>query len=403
VTVSAPDTSDGPGTGDPAGAPPRARARPLRQAAGLALFGGVVAAAVLARDVLGRVVRTLGDADPVATAAAVGLAAGSMLLYARMQAVLLRGAGVATPFGPMASLAFAAHSLSISLPGGPLFSTTYNFRRLRALGAAAPVASWVIAVSGVLSTAGLAVVGVLGGLLAGGGGGLAGLAPAAGLGALLAAGTWLLRARPGVVRPVGRLLARVAGDRARAGLEGAVRDLGTLTVGAAVWARATLASVGNWLLDAASLALCCWAVGVHDVGLAGLLLAYTACMAAAHATLVPSGLGVADAALAVGLSTAGAAGGAAVAATVLYRLIAVGAVNAAGWWSWWRLRTADAHPSEPAPSGRAAPVPRPSRAARPDGPRPERVTARPLPSPGRSGIGKLPRQSGAQRARRVAR
>jgi hypothetical protein len=52
------------------------------------------------------------------------------------------------------------------LPGGPVFSTTFNFQQLRRFGASAAVASWCIALSGVLSTGALIVIGSAGGILA---------------------------------------------------------------------------------------------------------------------------------------------------------------------------------------------------------------------------------------------
>ena len=36
--------------------------------------------------------------------------------------------------------AYAAHSLSATLPGGPVFSTTFNFQQMRRFGASAAVA-----------------------------------------------------------------------------------------------------------------------------------------------------------------------------------------------------------------------------------------------------------------------
>jgi len=66
----------------------------------------------------------------------------SMSTYARMQQALLRGAGTTVPVRRHVALAYAAHSLSATLPGGPVFSTAFNFQTLRRYGASSAVASW---------------------------------------------------------------------------------------------------------------------------------------------------------------------------------------------------------------------------------------------------------------------
>src|SRR4051812_31912732 len=76
----------------------------------------------------------------VASAVLVELA--SMGTYARMQRALMRGAGTKISVRKHVATAYASHSLSATLPGGPLFSTTFNFQQWRRFGASAAVASW---------------------------------------------------------------------------------------------------------------------------------------------------------------------------------------------------------------------------------------------------------------------
>ena len=45
-----------------------------------------------------------------------------------------------------------SHDPEATLPGGPVFSTTFNFQQMRRFGASPAVASWCIALSGTLST-----------------------------------------------------------------------------------------------------------------------------------------------------------------------------------------------------------------------------------------------------------
>jgi len=98
-------------------------------------------------------------------AAAVVAELASMGTYARMQRTLLRGAGTKVKIRKHVAVAYAAHSLSATLPGGPVFSTTFSFQQMRRFGASPAVASWCIALSGVLSTAALVVIGAVGGIL----------------------------------------------------------------------------------------------------------------------------------------------------------------------------------------------------------------------------------------------
>src|SRR4051812_33918029 len=96
---------------------------------------------------------------------AVAAEIASMGTYARMQRALLRGARPKVSVRKHVATAYAAHPLSATLPGGPVFSTSFNFQQLRGFGASAAVASWCIAFSGVLSTGALIVIGAAGGIL----------------------------------------------------------------------------------------------------------------------------------------------------------------------------------------------------------------------------------------------
>ena len=107
-----------------------------------------------------------GASSSAAQKLPVTLQLASMGLYGRMQRRLLRGAGTTVPLRRAVSMAYAAHSMSMTLPGGPLISTVYNYRRMRGFGADSVVAAWATAASGVLSAIGLAVLGVGVGVLA---------------------------------------------------------------------------------------------------------------------------------------------------------------------------------------------------------------------------------------------
>ncbi|MBC3764093.1 lysylphosphatidylglycerol synthase transmembrane domain-containing protein [Quadrisphaera oryzae] len=311
------------------------------------LLLGVVAVELVAgrRDVL-RALRAVSD--PVwwtlGLAALVDLA--SMVAYAVMQRRLLLGAGVprsAARRRATTALAFEAHSLSISLPGGPVFSTAHNFARMTALGASRPTTTWVIAVSGVLSSAALALLGAVGGVWTGARGDLGHLLAAAGVFVVVVVAARMLgahRAWASTAHDVTTAaLTRLSGRRPRTGaalhrVHAGAHGLAAVRVRPSTWVWAGAGALANWVLDAAALWLCCTAAGLDGLRPEHVLLAYTAAMAAASFPLVPAGLGVVDAALTVGLVAAGATPGEALAADVLYRAVSLGLVGGSGWVLW---------------------------------------------------------------------
>jgi len=279
----------------------------------------------------------------VAGALAVELT--SMRTYARMQSALLRGAGTKVGVHKHIALAYAAHSLSATLPGGPVFSTTFNFQQMRRFGASAAVASWCIALSGVLSTGALILIGAVGGILARSSGGWHTLI-GYGVGALVVAVAvrtialhpdWLDRPVRALLGGVNRARRRPA-DHGRDRLFGFMDQLRSVRVHPANYAIAIVLAVANWLFDALCLWMCCVAVGADGITATKLMIAYCAGMAAASVPIVPGGLGVVDGALILGLVAGGLSSSSAVAAVVLYRLISFGFIIGAGWLIWLGIR-----------------------------------------------------------------
>ncbi|MET7401417.1 YbhN family protein [Dactylosporangium sp. NPDC005572] len=264
---------------------------------------------------------------------AVGAALASMRAYASMQGRLLRSAGVRVPMAQQLALAYAAHSLSVTLPGGPAFSTGLNYRQMRRFGASPAVTSWCIALSGLLSAAALAVITAAGAVTAHGAPRWPALAALAAAVALATAGVRRLARTPDALAPVLAVVNRVRRRPPGHGADRLAEFLGQLRATRLTPAHATVAAgyaLLNWLLDAACLWLCLHAVA-GGVGPGRLLLAYCAGMAAGTVTIVPAGLGIIDGALVLGLTTAGAATSAAVAGVVLYRLVSFGFIIALGW------------------------------------------------------------------------
>jgi putative heme transporter len=281
--------------------------------------------------------------DWVAAALLAELA--SMGTYARMQRALLRGAGTTVKVRRHVAVAYAAHSLSATLPGGPLFSTTFNFQQMRRFGASPAVASWCIALSGALSAGALVTIGAVGGILARASGswrtltgyGLGALALALAVRLIAAHPEWLDRPARGLLGGVNRVRRRPPeqGQDRLLSFVGQLRSVRVHPVNVAV---AVLLAVANWLFDALCLWMCCVAVGAHGITATRLVIAYCAGMAAASVPVVPGGLGVIDGALILGLVTGGLASSSAVAAVVLYRLISFGFIIGAGWLVWLAIR-----------------------------------------------------------------
>jgi putative heme transporter len=265
----------------------------------------------------------------------------SMGTFARMQRALLRGAGTKVPIRKHVAMTYAAHSLSATLPGGPVFSSTFNFQQMRRLGASSAVASWCIALSGVLSAGALIVIGAVGGILARNAGswrplvvyGIGALLLAVGVRKIAQHPEWLDRPARGLLSGVNRVRRRPR-DHDQERLFSFVEQLRSIRVAPANFVVAAALALANWLFDALCLWMCCVAVGADGLTATKLVVAYCAGMAAASVPIVPGGLGVVDGALILGLVAGGLTTSSAVAAVVLYRLISLGFIIGVGWLVW---------------------------------------------------------------------
>jgi len=277
-----------------------------------------------------------------------------MTAYARMQRHLLSSAGVRAPLRRYVALAYAAHSLSVTLPGGAAFSTRFNYRQMRRFGAGPAVASWAIALGGLLSTGAFALISAGSAVAA------HGTPPWRTLVALLLAALLLLlglrwaAARPDRLEAAARLA--VAGvnrllRRSREHGLGQVRDFVTQLRAARLTPAHGAAALGhavlNWLFDAGALWMCLRAISDQPPSATQVLLAFCAGMAAGSITIVPGGLGIIDNALIVALAATGVPVAAAIAAVVLYRLLTLGFVVGAGWLAWLVTRGSAAAPLDP--------------------------------------------------------
>lgn len=322
--------------------PPPRRRRPWMRAARL-ILPGMVAALLTTELVLlwpagWSAASALAASSAGWLAVAAAAAVASMIAFGAVRQGTLRAAGVRVPLGPAVAMSYAAGALHATLPGGTVISTGYAYKRLRAWGASGAAATWSLAVTGLLATATLSVIGLTGVLL---GGGTAGsVLQSAGVIAvvmLVIAGLVRLTRSPDrlgvaaghVLRWINRLRGRPT-DTGHHVLATLIEDLTAIRPSRRAWLGAWVLSLANWVLDAVCLAASCAAVGVH-VGIPAMLITFTAGLATSSLTALPGGVGAVEAALILGLSTAGASLTAAVAAVLIYRALSLGGVVVIGW------------------------------------------------------------------------
>lgn len=329
----------------------------LRRGALVALLVFFAVELVLAWPSLTSAVSQLHAPKPGWVAAAVLAELIAISSYARMQRRLLRSTGLKVPLRRHIALAYAAHSVNETLPGGPAFSAKLNYQQMRSFGASPAIASWAIAFSSIFSTAALAVVTATGAVLAGGTPPWLNLVGLTVVAAGIIIGTRQIARHPQGLEHVSRVvLARInrvirkPEERGLTLVLGFISQLGTARLSLRNGAAAATFALINWGIDAAALWMCLRAVSNEPINIGQLLLAFCAGMAAATLTIVPGGLGIVDNALILGLITGGVSASTAIAAVVLYRIISLGFIIGAGWIAWLLIhnRRADDEYSEDA-------------------------------------------------------
>jgi hypothetical protein len=314
----------------------------------------VIAAAVWQHKALLSGAARLASVSPVFVAAALVAELVSSVALAEVQRRLLEAGGTQVGRGSLVAVDLASGAIGATLPVGFAFSTVYMYRQFTRRGALPAVAVWVLAVSGALCVAALAVLGTVGAQVSGLGvlssplGALVGASFAVVAVAVLAALVWVSASTPrleGAARMIGRLQASVlsafrrqrAGEgRDPAGLLGLER-LDGVSLGLREWSGLFVLAEVNWLADIAALALALAAVGA-GVPWGGLVLAYAVSQAASSIPLLPGSIGVAEGSLALALVGAGIRPADAIAGVLTYRLITFWVLLPVGWALWARLR-----------------------------------------------------------------
>lgn len=338
----------------------------------LAVVAAVLAVeAALASDQLAAAFKSLYAAKQPWLVAAALASAASIHSFAQIQRTLLGSAGVPVRQCRSEAAFYAANSLSTTLPGGPVLSTTFLYRQQRIWGASPIVASWQLVMSGVLQVVGLAVLGLGGAFFLGSKNSLFSLLLTLGGATALLLLAQVIASRPALIDGIGvRALPRLNAVRdkpADAGLDTwreILTQLRSVSLGRRDLSAAFCWSLFNWIADVACLACAAYATG-GNASVAGLTVAYVAARAAGAIPLMPGGLLIVEAVLVPGLVSAGMAWPEAISAMLIYRLISWLLVAAVGWVMFFLLfRTEnDVDPDTAATAAAAPPVPAGPRSA----------------------------------------
>lgn len=334
------------------------RRRKLKWIVGGLLVVVLTVEVILIWPELSRSVRDLGDLKWWWVAAAIVASMAEMSSFARVQRALLSAAGVKVTQRQSLSVALAANSMSVTLPGGPVVATTFTYRRMRAWGAQPVVATWQLVMAGVLQAAGLALLGLVGALLVGATTNPFSLIFSAGALFLIVVLIQYAASNPGSFESIGLIALRGVNRMRKKPEETGARawkkiviQIRAVQLDRPHAARAFGWSLFNWLCDGACLMFAAYAVGGHP-SIAGIAVAYAAGTAASRAIpLLPAGLGVMDAVLVPALTASGMSGAEALSAVVVYRLISFVLVAVVGWIVFaFRYRGAPTDDTEPPPN-----------------------------------------------------
>jgi putative heme transporter len=273
----------------------------------------------------------------------------SMITFARLQRTMLTAGGVCVPFHRAVVLTFAANVMSVTLPAGPAVSTTYTYKHMRQWGADAPLVTFSLVASGILSTITLVIIGVLGGALAGRQPNPVILTVEIAAVIAIALALRRLAHRPDLVLKLSTVtlhaynkVRRRPRDTDIERLDAFLEELAVIHPRGRDWGRGLLFSALNWTADFVCLFAACRAIGAGGLTLGVALIAYAAGMAASSIPLLPGGLGIVDGAMILALSQGGLSGGHATAGVAVYRLISFFLVALIGAGAWLLVRQADA-------------------------------------------------------------
>jgi putative heme transporter len=337
---SAPPPRSGPGQ-EPGGQDSPRRRRPwVRVAAVVLSVAVIVTVIVLDRHTLAESLSRLGGLNLLWFALAICCELISLSAFGLSRRRLLRADGHQARFGSVMAITYAGNALSMSIPfAGAELAAVFSYQQFRRRGLDPALTGWALGLSAIASSSALALVLIVGALVAG-----KPLATALGFlgGVLFAlpAITVILalrfprvrgfanRALTGAVRHGQRIFRRPGPDQVA--LDEFLQRLASIRLSWLSYAEVFGLAVANWLFDCACLACAIRAVGV-PVPWEGLLVAYGVGAIAGSTGVTPGGFLIVEAALTAALTAAGLNAGDALGAVLAYRLVNFWMILLGGW------------------------------------------------------------------------
>jgi uncharacterized protein (TIRG00374 family) len=266
------------------------------------------------------------------------LAEGTSLAgFGLLQHRVLRAAGTRIPLPGLVALSLANEAIANTVPAGPALSCVYRYRYYRRRGASEASAGWcvfTVLIAQAVSMALLLLVGVLVAMLASASVGSAGVAAVGAV--IVIAGLAVMIRRDLVLRLIGRLVSatqRLTGhprdDRCER-IHATLARMREIPLDARSTVTVVAIALGVWACDFLCLICSFGAIHAH-VPWGGVLLAYGAAQAASALPIVPGGLGIVEGSLAVILAAYGVARVPAISAALAYRLVSFWLSIAVGW------------------------------------------------------------------------
>jgi len=308
-----------------------------RYVLGIAVGVGVFILLFTRRGDLSSALDQVRDADVRWLLASVVIQLCSLWLFTELQHHLLRVAATPLRRPPLFALTLANDAISNTVPGEPAVSSAYRYRFYRHRGATAASAGWTIFTTLISLSMGMALLVLLGVLVAllssssvtGAGAAVVALVIVGGSMALLMRRDLLLRAARRIVATMARRLGHPRPETA-ARIEGALLRMddiphsftGLLSVaalGLAVWATTFLCL------------LCSFKAVGAPIPWSGVLLAFGVAQIVGSIPLVPGGIGIVEGSLSVVLVAYGTSRSSALAVALTYRLVNFWLCVVIGW------------------------------------------------------------------------
>lgn len=281
----------------------------------------------------------LHHAQPLPLAVVVLCSMLSLLAMGEVMRLLMRAGQVAVSVREAAAITWASNAWSTTLPAGGAFSAVLTYYVQGTWGASVVLRGYFLAVSSIISSLWLAIIGLAGVFFLN-----ANMAWASLVGTIVAmcaafGGVWWLSEHPATVERWLTARRRWQGPKLDA-LIAHVRQLEEVHLSRGAFTVVTLSSLGHRLADLVSLWACVWAVSGHLPALhsgadattfAGVALAYLSAKLAGSAQVTPGGVGTVEAALVATLVATGMTAVDATSAAIIYRLISFALMTAVGW------------------------------------------------------------------------